>query len=1101
VKLRLTDKYFQRLGHHYILVMMILTRICGLTGGLLVVFYSVLTLHMPDRIYNHFCISAFIVCAESSALTVLIALWELRYVRRVLCQIEQGKIPDPEVATRAGRDAVTFAARHHRLEAWFVPCSTLVPVLLLLGYWDHASPTVMINITLSVFMGTAMALMSHFFAVEHCMRPVIRHLLANGVSINYQALPQGSLRFRLGFCSLLIVTTTALMIGTLARQRAGDIIDGQQDLVSDKQRAAVEELRTHSIYITVAAVITGVAYMSIMAGSVTKRMNVLLSAMEHVGRGFLSERVIATGNDEVDILARQFNSMVERLDHDNRTIRDLNQNLEGRVRDRTKQLEKLVAELSETQRQLTENNRHLDAARVEAEAANRAKSEFLANISHELRTPLNGVIGMTDLLLVTPLNTQQRKYVQTTKFSGKTLLELLNEVLDFSKIEAGRLEIEQIPFDLHEMIEPVIELMATRCREKSLEMAYFVDPSLPLRLVGDPGRLRQIVTNLLNNAIKFTERGSVVVRVLRAEDGDQVSFVKIAVEDSGIGIPESRFNRLFHAFSQVDASTTRKYGGTGLGLVICKKLCELMGGQIGFESRVGQGSNFWFTIPMHVPEATAQAPTPAGEQRSSIPKGLLGLPILIVDECEVGRTIAKDQLCGWGFDAQAVASGRVALRRLRESAAERKPYSIVLWESGISDVTKAELTAAVKSTSGLEKTTLVLLTPLGVVQDLQHLRKVGFAECVTKPIMQSALLDALSFLVEGDSAEKPRQRLGRKDVPQVDGIPRTNHKGARLLVAEDNEINQQVALEVLAHAGYQCDAVGDGRQAFEAIKKTRYDLVLMDCQMPEMDGFAATRLIRERERIMVQDAPPLPIIALTANAFKGEQEKCLAAGMTDYLSKPFDPAKLVCTIEFYLDQAANSGTAPEPVPALATAFVPQRATQVPPQEVVTPVVKESVKADEPEGVEQRREQPAIAQGSDGPSTVVDFESLLKRCLGNKELPKKLLTKFHARLPEELRQINAAVAARDSAQISALAHRLKGAAANLSAEPMREAAGELEAIGRSGDLTDAETWLARLNTEGTRFLRDVLQLAADKTALWQKTETSSAMSFGEIQCVS
>ena len=251
--------------------------------------------------------------------------------------------------------------------------------------------------------------------------------------------------------------------------------------------AAVEELRTHSIYITVAAVITGVAYMSIMAGSVTKRMNVLLSAMEHVGRGFLSERVIATGNDEVDILARQFNSMVERLDHDNRTIRDLNQNLEGRVRDRTKQLEKLVAELSETQRQLTENNRHLDAARVEAEAANRAKSEFLANISHELRTPLNGVIGMTDLLLVTPLNTQQRKYVQTTKFSGKTLLELLNEVLDFSKIEAGRLEIEQIPFDLHEMIEPVIELMATRCREKSLEMAYFVDPSLPLRLVGRSG--------------------------------------------------------------------------------------------------------------------------------------------------------------------------------------------------------------------------------------------------------------------------------------------------------------------------------------------------------------------------------------------------------------------------------------------------------------------------------------------------------------------------------------------------------------------------------------------------------------------------------------
>jgi signal transduction histidine kinase/CheY-like chemotaxis protein len=1105
VKLRLTEKYFQRLGHHYILVMMILTRICGLTGGLLVVFYAVLTLHMPDRIYYHFCISAFIVCAESSALTVLIALWELRYVRRVLWQLERGEIPDPEDAKRAGRDAVTFPARHHRLEAWFVPCSTLVPVLLYLGYWDSASSTVMINITLSVFMGTAMALMSHFFAVEHCMRPVIRHLLSNGVSINYQGLPQGSLRFRLGFCSLLIVTTTALMIGTLARQRASDIIAGQQDQDPEKQRQAVEELRTHSIYITVAAVITGVAYMSVMANSVTKRMNVLLSAMEHVGRGFLSERVSATGNDEVDILARQFNSMVERLDHDNRTIRDLNQNLEGRVRDRTKQLEKLVAELSETQRQLTENNRHLDAARVEAEAANRAKSEFLANISHELRTPLNGVIGMTDLLLVTPLNTQQRKYAQTTKFSGKTLLDLLNEVLDFSKIEAGRLEIEQIPFGLHEMIEPVIELMATRCREKSLEMAYFVDPSLPLQLVGDPGRLRQIVTNLLNNAVKFTERGSVVVRVLRV-GGGETPFVKIAVEDSGIGIPQSRFDRLFHAFSQVDASTTRKYGGTGLGLVISKKLCELMGGRIGFESRVGHGSTFWFTIPLQVPEPTAQVASTSGELRSSIPKGLLGLPILIVDEGEVGRTIAQDQLCGWGFDAQGVASGRLALRRLRESARAQKPYAIVMWESGVSDVTKEEVAAAVKSTPGLEKTTLILLTPLGVIQDLQHLRKLGFDECVTKPIMQSSLLDALAFLVDGESAEKPRQRLGRKEVPQSDGIPRTAHKGARLLLAEDNEINQQVALEVLAHAGYECDTVSDGRQAFEAIKKTRYDVVLMDCQMPEIDGFAATRLIRERERIMVQDAPPIPIIALTANAFKGELERCLAAGMTDYLSKPFDPAKLVCTIEQHLDRAAKAGTLPQPAPAPPAMSAVETAVKAEPPKAAKTATKQPASDEEPKpAVAEResRERHAIASAdaSNDRLPVVDFESLLKRCLNNRDLPKKLLTKFHARLPQELNQITEAVAARDSAQISALAHRLKGAAANLSAEPMREAAAALEAIGRSGDLTEADAWLARLNQEGTRFLRDVLQLAADKSAEWQKDETSREKFLGEMQCVS
>jgi signal transduction histidine kinase/DNA-binding response OmpR family regulator/HPt (histidine-containing phosphotransfer) domain-containing protein len=1068
VKQSLTEKYLERFGHQYILLMMIVTRVCGCTGGLLVVFYAVLTLRMPHTIYFHFCMSAFAVVAESSTATVFVALWELRHVRRALRRIQQGQPLDAEEARLAGREAVTFAAKHHRFESWFVPASTLIPVLVYLGIWHGASSTVMFNISFSVFMGIAMALMSTFFAIEHCMRPVIRRLVANGVSIDYQSLPQGNLRFRLGFCSLVIIMTTAMMIGTLARQRASDLIVDQDPA---RQRVAVQQLKTNSIYITVAAVITGAAYMSVMAGSLTKRVDLLVSAMERVGRGFLSERVMPTGNDEVDILGRQFNSMVERLDHDNRTIRDLNQNLEARVRDRTRQLEKLVAELSETQKQLTDYNRQLDTARVEAEAANHAKSEFLANISHELRTPLNGVIGMTDLLLVTPLNSQQRKYVQTTKFSGTTLLDLLNEVLDFSKIEAGRLEVEQIPFDLHEMIEPVIELMAHRCRAKSLELAYFVDPAVPRRVVGDPGRLRQIISNLVNNAIKFTERGSVIVRVIVVDRVDQSATLKIEIEDTGIGIPESRFDRLFHAFSQVDASTTRKYGGTGLGLVICKKLCELMGGQISFQSQVGCGSTFWFSIPFQVPEMTA-LPQKWEEVR--------GLRLLIVDECDVSRSIAQDQIAGWGLDVQSVASGREALQKLREAAAAQHPYAVVMWEAGVSDMSKEDFAAAIKSAAELSNLVLMLLTPLGVVQDLQHLRKLGFAECVTKPIMQSSLLESLQILGPGDSSGRPQQRLGRKDVPQVDAIPRTAHKGARILLAEDNEINQQVALEVLAYAGYECDTVNDGRQAVEALKATRYDLVLMDCQMPEMDGFEATRLIRDRERIMVQDASPVPIIALTANAFKGEQERCLAAGMTDYLSKPFDPIKLVRTIESYLDQAKPASVAPQAGPAL-------RKT----------IAAEVLQQSSPERVSQF----AKFQVDGALPAVVDFQSLLKRCLGNRDLPKKLLAKFHARLPEELNQISAAVAAGDSDLVASLAHRLKGAAANLSAEPLREIAGELETLGRSGDLKGAEDWVVQLNSEGGRFLRDVLQLSAEKSAEWQRAGVARETSFGEIQCVS
>jgi signal transduction histidine kinase/DNA-binding response OmpR family regulator len=1033
VKQSLSEKYLKRFGHQYILLMMIVTRLGGSIGGLLVIYYVELTLRLSPEIRHHFRISAIAVVIQCVTATVLIALWELRRVRHVLKCIERGQPFDPAYAQQAGRDAVLFPARHHRMEAWFTPLTCLLPVSLYLRFWHGASIAVLVNLTWAVFMGINLALLATFFAVEYCMSGVIRHLLAHGVAIEYRSVPRGKLRFRLGLSSFLIITTTALMIGQVARQRATDIID---DPDQSHQREAVRELRAHSLYITAAAAITGVLYATLMAGSVTKRVDVMVAAMDRVGSGTLSERLVPTGNDEIDILARQFNSMVERLDRDNRTIRDLNLNLEERVRERTRQLERLVSELSQTQKQLTDYNRQLDSARVEAEAANRAKSEFLANISHELRTPLNGVIGMTDLLMATPLNSQQRKYAQTTKFSGTSLLDLLNEVLDFSKIEAGMLEVEKIPFDLHATVEPIIDLMAHKCKEKSLEMAYFADPGVPPRLVGDPGRLRQVITNLANNAIKFTERGKVVVRIAVVAQVDRTATLQITVEDTGIGIPESRFNRLFQAFSQVDASITRKYGGSGLGLAICKKLCELMGGQIGFESQVGCGSTFWFSLPFEVVESSVEA------DRGRL-KPLSGLRALVVDENEMSRPIVTEQLVNLGLEVCDVAGGSEALRQLEHASSLQTPYTFALWDLGVSDLSKEEFAATIRSRPELGKPALMLLTPVGAPQDLLRLRNLGFVDCLGKPIMRTALLEALLHVVTNDGGERARPRLGRKDTTEAYVIPRTARKGVRILLAEDNDINQQVAVEILTQAGYACDVVADGRQAVESVKSTRFDLVLMDCQMPEMGGLEATQIIREYERTALVAGAALPIVALTANALMGERERCLTAGMTDYLCKPFDPFKLIETIEAQL--AAGSDSAAKVVSAVQT---------------VESTEAESNLEFEPE---------------ESSATIIDRPSLLKRCLGKQELADKLLTKLHTRLGTDLNEIKAAVDVGDAEHLARSAHRLKGAAANLSAEALRAVAGDLEALGRSGDIAAARDVLARLKYEGRRFLQETLPL--------------------------